>query len=475
MPYNIRIVSTYPPRRCGLGTFSRDLATALENLTAEVGHIRVAAIDNHNGPYGIPVDLIIDQYNPQSWIDTTKHIITRASEGSNKTVVILQHEYGLDPDANGNDGRGTNFVDMAKAFQQQGLLTLVYLHTVLDEPDPHQKQVLLDLAKYSDGLIVTTESAINILESETYGIEHSRLKHIDHGIRMQHPSQFDRLTIKKDFGIEDHLLITTLGLLSPDKGVQYSIRAYGKFLAESCTEAQRRKIVYMIAGQPHPEFVKSDSGKPYQEYLALLEKSLDSDSVRWTRTKDLHTVDCEENDIIFLDHFLNENTLLRFYSASNIILLPYLNMQQISSGILADAVGAGRVAVATKFRYALELIHSNKKCPPGLIIGKFARGILVDPGEPSVGQIASAIDYLVFNKEKRLIMERQAHQRGYQMRWDNSAWALLQYIDFVRDEKEIVTGRGITFTREKESALQLPQKRKIPAWITTEHGNIENK
>ncbi|MEJ2647969.1 MAG: hypothetical protein P8016_06125 [Sedimentisphaerales bacterium] len=72
-------------------------------------------------------------------------------------------------------------------------------------------------------------------------------------------------------------------------------------------------------------------------------------------------------------------------------------------------------------------------------------------------------------------MERQAHQRGYQMRWDNSAWALLQYIDFVRDEKEIVTGRGITFTREKESALQLPQKRKIPAWITTEHGNIENK
>ena len=150
------------------------------------------------------------------------------------------------------------------------------------------------------------------------------------------------------------------------------------------------------------------------------------------------------------------------------MLLPYLNMQQISSGILADTIGAGRVAIATKFMYALELIYSNKKCPPGLVIGRYARGILVDPGEPSVEQIAQAIDYLAFNREKRLMMERQAHQRGYQMRWDNSAWALLQYIEFVKEQKEIVSGRGVTFTREKPSSLQIPQKRKIPQWLTTE-------
>jgi len=468
MPYNIRFVSTYPPRRCGIGTFTRDLATAMEHLTAEVGHIRIAAIDNGSNPYGIPVDLKIDQYTPKSWVDTTKHIITRASESSNPTVVILQHEYGLDPDAEGNDGQGTNFVDMAKTFKQQGMTTLVYLHTVLNKPNPYQKQTLLELAQYSDGLIVTTESAIHILESETYGIEHAKLKHIDHGIRMQHPSQYDRLGLKQEFGIKDHLLITTLGLLSPDKGVQYSIRAYGKFLTESCSEPQRQKIIYMIAGQPHPEFVKADGGKPYQEYLAMLEESLSAANVRWCRTKDLHTVDYDQNDIIFLDNFLDENTLIRFYSASNIILLPYLNMQQISSGILADTVGAGRVAVTTKFRYALELLHSNKRCQPGLNIGKFARGILVDPGEPSVEQIAKALDYLVFNKQKRLMMEKQAHQRGYQMRWDNSAWALLQYIDFVRDQKHIITGRGVTFTREKTSTLEIPKKRPIAPWITTE-------
>jgi hypothetical protein len=141
------------------------------------------------------------------------------------------------------------------------------------------------------------------------------------------------------------------------------------------------------------------------------------------------------------------------------MVLPYLNMQQISSGVLADTLGSGRAAIATKSRYAVELIHSNRPCPGGVVIGRHARGILVDPGEASIDQIAGAMDYLVFNADKRLRMEKQAHQRGYQMRWDNSAWALLQYIDFVREQKEIITGRGPRFVREKPSVLQLNKHR----------------
>jgi hypothetical protein len=125
VPYNIRIVSTYLPRKCGVGTFSRDLASALEHFTGEVGHIRVAAIDKNNGPYSIPVDLVIDQYNSESWGIAIKNIITRAEENTNPTIVILQHEYGLDPDKNGEDSKGTNFVDMAKAFSGERLTTLV--------------------------------------------------------------------------------------------------------------------------------------------------------------------------------------------------------------------------------------------------------------------------------------------------------------------------------------------------------------
>ncbi|MBN2271649.1 MAG: hypothetical protein JXN61_13605 [Sedimentisphaerales bacterium] len=433
----------------------------MEQLTAEVGHIRVAAIDNQSGPYGIPVDLVIDQYNPKSWAENAKHIVTRADQSPNPTVVLLQHEYGLDPDKDGNDGRGTNFVEMAKVFHKHGLLTLVYLHTVLDSPDAHQKQVLLDLAEHSDGLVVTTESAIHILESDKYGIAHAKLKHLDHGIRMHHPSQYDRLAIKQSLGIGEHFLITTLGLLSPDKGIQYAIRAHGRFLAESCTEEQRKKIVYLIAGQVHPEFIKADGGRAYAEYQKTLADALESAKVRWCRTRDLSVVDISKNDVVFYDCFLDETTLLNFYGGTNVMVLPYLNMQQISSGILADTVGAGRAAIATKFLYALELIHSNKRCPEGLMIGRYARGILVDPGEASVEQIARGLDYLVFNREKRLIMERQAHQRGYQMRWSNSAWGLIQYVDFLREGKEIVTGRGVKFTRQKPSVLEV-KKRHAP-------------
>jgi len=317
------------------------------------------------------------------------------------------------------------------------------------------------LAQYSDSLIVTTESAIQILESGTYKIDPAKLKHIDHGIRMQHPSQFDRLAIKKEYGLENRFLITTLGLLSSDKGIQYSIRAYAKFLTESCTEAQRKRAVYLIAGQCHPEFVKADGGDPYREFQAILAQVLEHSKLKWCKTKELGTTDFDQYDVVFLDTFLDETTLLKLYGATNVMVLPYLDMQQISSGILADTLGAGRVAIATKFRYAAELIHSNKACPPGVVIGRHARGILVDPGEPSVEQIARGLDYLAFNQGKRLRMEKQAHQRGYQMRWYNTAWALLQYIDFVREQKEIVTGRGVKFTREKPSILQFNKHRSV--------------
>ncbi len=466
MPYNIRIVSTYPPRRCGIGTFSRDLATALAHFTAEVGHIRIAAIDNGHGPYEIPVDLVINQYTPKSWHDTIVHICTRAAESRNPTVVVLQHEFGLDPDAQGNDGQGTNFVEMAKAFRDRGLHTLVYLHTVLDQPDAHQKETIQNLAKYSDGLIVTTESAIQILESDTYGIAHIQLKHIDHGIRMQNPSQFNRQAIKQEYGLEGRFLVTTLGLLSPDKGIQYGIRAYGQFLRESCTDEQRKQIVYLIAGQSHPEFVKAEGGELYRQFMATIQQALDEAQVKWCTVKEPRVADFADYDVVFLDTFLDEHTLLKLYGATNVMLLPYLNMQQISSGILADTLGSGRIAITTKFRYARELIHSNKKCPEGLIVGRYARGILVDSGEPSVEQIAQALDYLVFSKNKRFMMERQAHQRGYQMRWNNSAWALLQYIDFVKDQKEIVAGPGLKFVREKPSKLDVHKYRRIAVTTT---------
>jgi glycosyltransferase involved in cell wall biosynthesis len=427
------------------------LASALEHFTGEVGYIRIAAIDKNNGPYSIPVDLVINQYSPESWNFAIKEIINRAKESTNSTIVILQHEYGLDPDKDGEDSQGTNFVDMVKTFRGQGLTTLVYLHTVLDEPNDHQKKTLQELAKSSDSLILTSESAIEILESTTYKIDSSKLKHIDHGIRMHNPSEYDRLVVKEKYGLKDFFLVTTLGLLSPDKGIQYSIRAYGRFLEQSCTDSQRERIVYLIAGRYHPDFIRAAEGREYRAYQATLTKALEESKLKWCKAKEIEGLDFRQYDIVFLDAFLDESTFLEFYGATNVMVLPYLNMFQTSSGILSDTLGSSRVAIATKFHCALELIHSNKHCPSGLVIGRYSRGILVDPGEASVEQIARALDFLVFNQNKRLAMEKEAHQRGYQMQWNNCAWALLRHIKFIREEKGLVTGRAKIFTREKTS------------------------
>ena len=278
-----------------------------------------------------------------------------------------------------------------------------------------------------------------------------------------------------EYDLENRFLVTTLGMLSPGKGIEYGIRGYGLFLDESLTEDQRKRMVYLIAGKCHPDFIRAEGGEPYRRFRASLDQALEQAKVKWCKVKELGGTNFDEYDVVFLDTFLDENTLLKLYGATNAMLLPYLNMQQISSGILADTLGAGRAAITTKFRYAKELIHSNKPCPEGLIIGRYARGILVDPGEPSVEQIAQALDFLVFNENGRLMMERQAHQRGYQMRWNNSAWALLQYVDFIREAKEIITGRGIKFTREKPSRLDIYKYRRIQVTPTVEAVTQEPK
>lgn len=128
MPFDIRIVSTYPPKKCGIGTFSRDLATALGSFMGEIGSVRVTAIDNGDGPYAIPVDLTIEQYNPKSWHRMASIILTRAHEVTNPTVVLLQHEYGLDPGEKGNTHKGNNFVNIARIFQHGGLILSIFTH-----------------------------------------------------------------------------------------------------------------------------------------------------------------------------------------------------------------------------------------------------------------------------------------------------------------------------------------------------------
>ncbi len=456
MKYDIRMISTYsPPRPCGIGEFARNLATGLESFTKEVGQIRVAAITDTPREYDVPVDIIIDQYNPNSWESAALKIIDNAQDGMHP-VVLLQHEYGLDYDPVMGHGRGRNYINMAKKMQQEGIITIVYLHTILRKPDEYQKGTLQEMSEHTDGLIVTTKSAIDILTG-VYGIKREKIKHIDHGTRERNLSETDRFAIKKRYGMQDNALVTTLGLLSPGKGIQYSIPAYARFVKESLTKEQRRKFVYLIAGDCHPNFVTENEGKPYREYIALLEHTLGESGLNYSEVRALEDADFEKSDIVMLKTYLNEELFRMCYGATNAMVLPYLDMEQISSGILADTIGSGRISTSTKNAYARELIADGNPVDKGFVVNPL--GIMVDPFEASVDQIAQGLDYLFIGEKsnpeaankRRLLMESSARDRGHEMAWPNVVWKLIRFISYIEDGKQLVTRRGPVFTREKES------------------------
>ena len=455
MARDIRIIGTYPPTRCGIGTFSRDLATALYGFTGEVGAVKVAAIDKDNEDYYAPVDLVIRKYDRGSWIRQAARMEAIAQESKNPTTILSQHEYGLDPlikdNGDNQDCRGNNYVEMARRFARNPNLThLVYLHTVLEGGDAnsHQIQTLQELARYSDGLIVTTKGAVDTLSKQPYNISPNKLKHIDHGIRINNR---DRLDTKKRLGAEGVFLATQLGLRSPGKGIQYFIPGIGQFIKGSLTDQQREGFCAVIAGQYHPDFIKHEGGRHYDEHKRQLLKAIKEAGLRFKEfqhIEEARSSDFAENDILSFDVFLSESNLLDFYSATNVNILPYLNLSQVSSGILADTLGSSRVPIATKFKYAREMLDLRVY---DLGIKRTRRGILVDPERPK--QIAEGLDFLVFNKDDRLEMEVSSGERGHQMRWPFVTEILLRHLDYVEGRKSNTSGRGVTFTRLKESTF----------------------
>lgn len=469
MAYNIRIVSSYnPPRKCGVGVYTRNLATASENLTGEVGSINVAAIlgeDEKPWAYSSPVDLKIEQYNPKSWKRTNSAIIERAEEKEGTTVAALQIEFGLSA-----DGEGWSFDNMAKSLSDNGLIVLSYLHTIPKKPKDYERRVIQLLAEHSDRLISHTKRGIKTLTSPVYGIDKSVIEHIPHGIRILNPSDYNREKIKEKYNFGKRILVTTFGIRGPNKGIEYGIQADAEFL-KGCTAQQRKDIVYVIAGGCHENLVKAEGGKHYRKYEDGIDEVFDKCKLKARRIKhvdQLYELDFDELDVVLIDEFLDEDVLMDFYAATNMMVLPYLNTEQAISGVFSDTIGSRRVAILSKFDHALEVFgikpkDTVKKGVLGLE-DPDAPCILVDPGKASIEQIAKAIDYLVFDgkektekrgKKRRLQIEHRAFGGyGYPMRWNNSAFRMLDCVQYIDIERQTVNGRGLTFTRQKPSPFE---------------------
>jgi len=190
---------------------------------------------------------------------------------------------------------------------------------------------------------------------------------------MHNPSHYDRWEIKKELGVENQFLVTTLGLLSPDKDSNTAYAGLEGFWRNRARPSSARTSCISSRANV-TRICASRERRTLQAVSGLSARALEQAKVRWCRVKDLRGANLEDCDVVFFDTYLDEGMLLKLYGATNVMVLPYLNMQQISSGVLADTLGSGRAAIATKFRYARELIYSNKRCPEGLVMGRYVRG-----------------------------------------------------------------------------------------------------
>ena len=368
----VTYLATYPPRKCGIGTFTYDLAKHVSNhygeKLSEKGSVHVAALNDRREGYDYEseVGFEINANNRMDYRRAADYVNL-----SDTKVVNVQHEFGI---FGGRDG--DNLIPFLQNIRKPVVSTL---HTILKKPSKHQKEVLQKVCKESTKIVVLANKGIELLR-EVYGVKKEKVKMIPHGA--PDVPFLDTSYYKADYGVEGRPIILTFGLLGPNKGIEIAIDAM-EDVASEFPEA-----LYIVLGATHPQ-VKKDHG---EEYRLSLEREV--------KRKGL------EDNVAFHEMFVPLDELVKYLVTSDIYLTPYLSREQISSGTLAYAVALGNAVVSTPYWYAEELLGNG-------------RGVLV-PFKNSDAMAKKIID-LLDNEGKRVRMRKKAYEFGRDMVWGSVA------------------------------------------------------
>jgi glycosyltransferase involved in cell wall biosynthesis len=317
-------IGTYPPRECGIGTFTMNLYKSMVmNNKIVKGSIEgfVIALNDHEQTYDYPeeVKLTIRQEHQRDYLSAVKFINLSGAD-----LCILEHEFGI--------FGGQNGVYILPLLHRLEIPLVVTLHTIIKTPSYNEKAVLVEICKMANKIVVMSHKAIEFLTS-IYHVQKEKIVFIEHGVP---DIQFSQEQSKKEFNLENKKVLLTFGLISRNKGIETVIKALPK-VVEKYPE-----VLYMVLGKTHPNVLRY-SGEEYRTYLLRLIKSLNLSKY-----------------VFFLNEFINQKELFKYLSVSDIYISPYINEAQITSGTLSYAVGVGAAVISTPYWHAQELLAEGR-------------------------------------------------------------------------------------------------------------------
>jgi glycosyltransferase involved in cell wall biosynthesis len=282
-------------------------------------------------------------------------------------VVSIQHEYGI---WGGEDG--AHVLDFVHALDVPAVATL---HTILRAPSRRQREILLELIDSVAATVVMSRSAASLL-TRAYGVDANRLDIIPHGV--PELPLVDPATVKASLGLDGREVILSFGLLGPGKGFELALDALPAVVAA------RPAATYVILGATHPDLLRRE-GEAYRRALMARVDRMGFDG-----------------HVRFVDRFVGRVELTRWLEAADVFVTPYPNLEQIVSGTLSYAMGAGRAIVSTPYAYAAELLADG-------------RGVLVPAG--SSVELATALSALLGDRDMRAAIGRRAYAFSRRMVW----------------------------------------------------------
>jgi len=359
----VAFISSHVPRKCGIATFTSDLISNMKLAGGEEFDPLVIAMQSDDRlKYDELVKLHIRKNVRYDYIEAANYINL-----SDVDVVSVQHEFGL------FGGTAGSYLSILLKRLNKPVITT--LHTVLKKPSAEYLYSLIDVCEASDRVIVMNKRGIKMLK-DIYGVPESKINLIPHGI----PDLpfADSYYYKRNLGLAGHKTILTFGLLSKNKGIEVVLKALPAIVKAEPS------VLYIVLGATHPEVLHHEG----QSYKLKLERIV----------RDLGL----QRNVVFYNRFVSDEELFQFLGAADVYVTPYLHKEQLTSGTLAFAVGAGKAVVSTPYWAAQELLAHG-------------RGRLVRFGDSE--HIARSVVEILNNSSLFSWMKRRAYEYGRSMTW----------------------------------------------------------